>query len=115
MMDDDYMYFACLMCKCGLADGVVSGACHSTANTIRPSLQIIKTKPGTELVSTLFFMETVVPEYGQDGIFLFADCALNQNPTAEELAVIAGTSAASFEEFIDAEAKVALLSYSTFG
>ena len=115
MMDDDYMYFACLMCKCGLADGVVSGACHSTANTIRPSLQIIKTKPGTELVSTLFFMETVVPEYGQDGIFLFADCALNQNPTAEELAVIAGTSAASFEEFIDAKAKVALLSYSTFG
>jgi phosphate acetyltransferase len=114
-MEKDYMYYAVLMCKCGDADGAVSGACHSTANTIRPCLQIIKTKPGTKLVSAFFLMEVPNCEYGENGIFVFADCGLNQNPTAEELAAIAGSSADTFNMLTNKEAKVAMLSYSTMG
>lgn len=114
-IEKDYMYYACLMCKCGDADGAVSGACHSTANTIRPCLQIIKTKPGTKLVSAFFLMEVPDCEYGEDGIFVFSDCGLNQNPTAEELAAIAGSSAESFKMLTGKEPKVAMLSYSTMG
>ena len=84
-IEKDYMYYACLMCKCGDADGAVSGACHSTANTIRPCLQIIKTKPGTKLVSAFFLMEVPDCEYGEDGIFVFSDCGLNQNPQQRNL------------------------------
>ncbi len=114
-IEKDYMYYACLMCKCGDADGAVSGACHSTANTIRPCLKIIKTKPGTKLVSAFFLMEVPDCEYGEDGIFVFSDCGLNQNPTAEELAAIAGSSADSFKMLTGKEPKVAMLSYSTMG
>lgn len=114
-IEKDYMYYACLMCKCGDADGAVSGACHSTANTIRPCLQIIKTKPGTKLVSAFFLMEVPDCEYGENGIFVFSDCGLNQNPTAEELAAIAGSSAESFRMLTGKEPKVAMLSYSTMG
>lgn len=114
-IEKDYMYYACLMCKCGDADGAVSGACHSTANTIRPCLQIIKTKPGTKLVSAFFLMEVPDCEYGENGIFVFSDCGLNQNPTAEELAAIAGSSAESFKMLTGKEPKVAMLSYSTMG
>lgn len=111
----DYMYYACLMVKAGDADGVVSGACHSTANTLRPSLQIIKTKPGVKLVSA-FFAE-VVPncEYGADGTFIFADSGLEQNPDPEKLAAIAACSAESFELLTEKEAYVAMLSHSTKG
>lgn len=114
-MEKDYMYYACLMCKAGDADGAVSGACHSTANTIRPCLQIIKTKPGTKLVSAFFLMEVPNCEYGENGIFVFSDCGLNQNPTAEELSAIAGSSADSFKMLTGKDAKVAMLSYSTMG
>lgn len=114
-MENDYMYYACLMCKAGDADGAVSGACHSTANTIRPALQIIKTKPGTKLVSAFFMMAVPNCEYGEDGIFVFSDCGLNQNPTAEELAAIAGSSAESFKMLAGKEPKVAMLSYSSMG
>lgn len=114
-MEKDYMYYACLMCKAGDADGAVSGACHSTANTLRPCLQIIKTKPGVKLVSSFFVMSVPDCDCGKDGTFVFADCGLNQNPTAEELAAIAGSSAESFEVLVGAEAKVAMLSYSTMG
>ena len=115
IIHEDYMYYAVLMCKCGDADGVVSGACHTTANTIRPCLQIIKTKPGVKLVSTLFIMEVQDKSYGSDGLFLFSDCALNTSPNAEELAIIAGTSGYSFKEIIGEEPKIAMLSYSTKG
>lgn len=111
----DYMYFACLMVKAGDADGVVSGACHSTANTLRPALQIIKTKPGTDFVSSYILLEVPDCEFGEQGIFLFGDCGLVQNPTSEELAGIAGATAESFKQLIDAEPKVALLSHSTLG
>lgn len=111
----DYMYYACMLVKIGYADGVVSGACHSSANTLRPSLQIIKTKPGTSLVSSFFLM--VVPNcpYGESGAFVFGDCGLEQNPTPEKLATIAGCSADSFKLLVEAEPKVAMLSHSTKG
>ena len=109
------MYYACMLVKLGYADGVVSGACHSTANTLRPSLQIIKTKPGVSLVSAFFLM--VVPDcnFGDKGTFIFADSGLEQNPTSERLAVIAGTSAETFELLVGSEPKVAMLSHSTKG
>ena len=92
----DYMYYACMLVKEGYADGVVSGACHSSSNTLRPALQIIKTAPGVELVSAFFLM--VVPDckYGYNGTFVFADCGLEQNPTPEKLADIAYSSSKSF-------------------
>ena len=111
----DYMYYACLMVKAGDADGAVSGACHSTANTLRPSLQIIKTKPGTKLVSAFFLMVVPNCEYGANGTFVFADSGLVQNPDPEELAAIAACSAESFELLVQEEAVVAMLSHSTMG
>lgn len=111
----DYMYYACLMVKAGDADGVVSGACHSTANTLRPSLQIIKTKPGVKLVSAFFVMVVPDCEYGADGTFIFADSGLEQNPDPEKLAAIAACSAESFELLTQKEAIVAMLSHSTKG
>ena len=111
----DYMYYACLMVKAGDADGVVSGACHSTANTLRPSLQIIKTKPGVKLVSAFFVMVVPDCEYGANGTFIFADSGLEQNPDPEKLAAIAACSAESFELLAETPAKVAMLSHSTMG
>ena len=111
----DYMYYACLMVKAGDADGVVSGACHSTANTLRPSLQIIKTKPGVKLVSAFFVMVVPNCEYGEKGTFIFADSGLEQNPDPEKLAAIAACSAESFELLVEKEAKVAMISHSTMG
>ena len=111
----DYMYYACLMVKAGDADGVVSGACHSTANTLRPSLQIIKTKPGVKLVSAFFLMVVPDCEYGANGTFVFADSGLVQNPDSEELAAIAASSAESFELLVQENAYVAMLSHSTKG
>ena len=103
------------MVKMKDADGVVSGACHSTANTLRPSLQIIKTKPGTKLVSAFFLMVVPNCEYGENGTFLFADSGLEQNPDPEKLAAIAISSAESFELLVEKPAKVALMSHSTKG
>lgn len=111
----DYMYYACMLVKLGYADGVVSGACHSTANTLRPSLQIIKTKPGVKLVSSFFLMIVPNCEYGLNGTFIFADCGLEQNPTPDKLAAIAASSAESFQKLVGETPKVALLSHSTMG
>lgn len=112
---EDYVYYACMLVKVGKADGCVSGACHSTSNTLRPALQIIKTKPGVELVSAFFLM--VVPEcnLGANGTFIFADCGLEQNPDANKLAAIAQSSAESFNLLVEVEPKVAFLSHSTMG
>lgn len=108
-------YFGVMMIKAGDADGLVSGACHSTADTLRPSLQILKTKPGTKLVSSFFIVVVPDCDLGEHGTFVFSDCGLNQNPNAEELAEIAKSSAASFSSLVGAEPKVAMLSYSTMG
>lgn len=114
-MTKDYMYYACLMCKCGDADGAVSGACHSTGNTIRPALQLLKTKPGISSVSGFFVMEVPNCECGENGVFVFADCAVNTDFDSPKLAEIAGLSAESFKSFVGAEPKVAMLSYSSKG
>lgn len=109
------LYYGVMMVKEGDADGMVAGAVSSSANVLRPSLQILKTAPDTKLVSA-FFIE-VVPncQFGEKGTFLFADAALNENPDAEALSEIAISSAKSFETLVEAEAKVAMLSYSTYG
>ena len=111
----DNVYFGMMMVKNEDADGLVSGAAHSTADTLRPALQILKTAPGTKLVSSFFMM--IVPdwEYGENGTFVFSDCGLNQNPTSEELSEIAISSAKSFEQLVGKDSKVAMLSYSTYG
>ena len=111
----DYAYYGCLMIKNGDADGLVSGACHSTADTLRPCLQIVKTKPGTKLVSAFFLMVVPDCEYGAEGTFIFADSGLNQNPNPEELAAIAVSSAESFKMLTGEEPKVAMLSHSSKG
>ena len=112
---EDYMYYACMLVKTGLADGVVSGACHSSANTLRPALQIIKASKDVPLVSAFFLMIVPNCKYGEQGTFIFADSGLVQNPNSEELAAIAASSAKSFKDLVIAEPVVALLSHSTKG
>ena len=112
---NDATYFGTMMVKMGDADGLVSGACHSTANTLRPALQILKTAPGTKLVSAFFIMCTDKEEYGERGTLLFADCGLNIDPTADELSEIALASAHTWTRFMSDEPKVAMLSVSTMG
>ena len=111
----DPSYYAVMMVKQGDADGMVSGAIHSSADTIRPSLQILKTAPGTKLVSAFFIMNVPNCEYGHNGTFIFGDCGLNQDPTADEVSEIAISSAASYKQLIQDEPRVAMLSYSTYG
>ena len=115
LIKEDYMYFSCMLVKEGWADGIVSGACHSTSNTLRPALQIVKTKKDCKLVSGFFLMEVPDCKYGENGVFVFADCGLVQNPTSEELAHIANSSADSFELLTEKKAKIAMLSHSTKG
>ena len=115
ILHTQYPYYGVMMVKMGDADGMVSGACHSTADTLRPCLQILKTKPGTKLVSAFFVMVVPDCDMGENGTFVFADCGLNQNPTSEELAAIAQSSAESFKQLVGADPRVAMLSYSTMG
>ncbi|MCR5186628.1 MAG: phosphate acetyltransferase [Clostridia bacterium] len=110
----DEVHFGMMMLKMGDADGLISGAIHSTSDTLRPALQILKTAPGTKLVSAFFLMVVPNCDYG-DGVFVFGDCGLNQNPTSEELAEIAYSSSKSFEQLVGKESRVAMLSYSTKG
>lgn len=112
---NDYLTFGIVMVKAGDADGMVAGACHSTAETLRPALQILKTAPGVKLVSAFFVMDTKFKDQGENGTFLFADCGLNQDPTAEELATIAETSYRSFKSLIGPKPVIAMLSHSTKG
>lgn len=111
----DFTTFGVVMVKVGEADGLVSGACHSTANTLRPALQILKTKPGCSMVSAFFVMDVPNCEYGHNGTFVFADSGLNQEPSSEELAEIANASAQSYIELIDDDPKVAFISHSSKG
>lgn len=111
----DPIYFGMMMVKQGDSDGLVSGACHSTANTLRPALQILKTAPDTKIVSAFFVMVVPNCEYGEEGVFVFGDSGLVENPTPEELTEIAISSSKSFHQLTGAESKVALLSYSTYG
>ena len=112
---NDYLTFGIVMVKANDADGMVAGACHSTADTLRPALQILKTAPGVKLVSAFFLMVVPDCEYGDDGVFVFGDCGLNQNPNPEELAAIAESSAESYRMLTGNEPRVAMLSHSSKG
>ena len=111
----DSTHFAMMMVKSGEVDGLVSGAAHSTADTLRPALQILKTAPNTKLVSAFFVMCVPDCKYGENGVFVFSDCGLNENPDAESLSEIAISSSKSFEQLVGKKAEVAMLSYSTYG
>lgn len=113
----DRTIFGALMLKAGDVDGYVSGACHSTANTLRPGLQVIKTAPGISTVSSSFIM--VAPEGGNkyipEGVALFGDCAINIEPSSEQLADIAVATAETAKKIAGVEPRVAMLSFSTKG
>lgn len=111
----DPLYLGCLMIKTGDADGELAGARGTTADTIRPAFQILKTKPGISVVSGAFLMFTKAQEYGENGFLLFADCAVNPCPTAEELAQIAVSTAQTAKSLGGVEPRVAMLSFSTQG
>lgn len=112
---ENVLYYGVMMVKSGDADGMVAGAVNSTSDVLRASLQILKTAPGTKLVSSFFVM--IVPDctYGENGTFIFSDAGLNVNPNADELSEIALSSAKSFEALAQAEPRVAMLSYSSYG
>ena len=109
------VFYGMMMIKLGKADGLVSGACHSTADTLRPALQILKTAPGTKLVSSFCVLDVPNCEFGENGVLVFSDCGLNQKPNEEELSEIAISTAKSYKQIIGKEPRVAMLSYSTFG
>ena len=112
----DYTMYAALMLKAGDVDGLVSGACHSTANTLRPGLQVIKTAPGINTVSSSFIM--ISPrenQYNPDGVAVFGDCAINIEPDANQIADIAISSAETAQKIAGIEPRVAMLSFSTKG
>ena len=111
----DPLYFGNIMLKDNQADGLVAGAAHSTADVLRPALQIVKTLPDTKLVSAFFVMEVPNCEHGECGTLIFGDCGLNENPTAEQLSEIAISSARSCEQLIGKEPRIGMLSYSTKG
>lgn len=111
----DPMYFGTMMVKLDHADGLVSGAVHTTGDLLRPGLQIIKTAPGISTVSSFFIMLVPDCEHGKNGMLLFSDCAVNPNPTAEQLASIAISTADTAKNLCNMEPKVAMLSFSTKG
>ena len=113
LIENDYMYLACLLVLDNKADGIVSGAIHSSSNTLRPALQVIKGKEA--LVSSFFLMETNSKDLGEEGYFIFADCGLNQDPNSNDLATIAKHSIDSYKQLIGDNPKVAFLSHSTYG
>lgn len=111
----DNVYYGTMMVKLGDADGMVSGAIHTTGETLKPALQIIKTAPNNSIVSSFFIMNVPNSSYGNDGLFLFGDCAINPNPNAQELADIAIQTAQNAKILLDMDPRIALLSFSTKG
>lgn len=109
------LFFGATMVRAGDADGMVAGAVNSSANVLRSALQVVKTAPGTRIVSAFFLMVVPDCELGANGTFVFADCGLNQNPNSEQLAAIAGSSAQTFKQLVGEEPRVAMLSHSTVG
>ena len=115
ILTSNYLFFGCMLVKMKLADGMVGGATTPTANLLRPSLQILQTAPESKLVSAFFVLDVPNCEMGADGVFIFADCGLNQNPSSEELAHIASDSAKTFETLVGKKPITAMPSHSTMG
>lgn len=111
----DPLYFGTMMVKLDDADGMVSGAVHTTGDLLRPGLQIIKTAPGVSVVSSFFIMMVPGSKYGEEGMLLFSDCAVNPNPTYEQLSAIAIATADTAKRLCKVEPRVAMLSFSTMG
>lgn len=112
---EDPLYLACLMIKNGDADGEIAGAQNTTGNVLRPAFQIVKTAPGISVVSGAFLMFIPNKSYGEDGVMVFADCAVLPNPTAEELAQIAVSTGQTARDIAGFEPRIAMLSFSTKG
>ena len=115
LIKNNYLYFGDMLVKLGYADGLVAGAVNSSANVLRAALQTIKTAKDSKVVSSFFIMDVPDCEYGANGIFLYSDCGMIQNPTSEELVEIAYSSSKSFKQLIGIEPVIAMLSHSTLG
>ncbi|OEU71068.1 MAG: phosphate acetyltransferase [Desulfuromonadales bacterium C00003093] len=112
---EDNLYFAAMMVHRGDAGGAVAGADNTTGDVLRAAFQVVGTAPGMNTVSSVFLMVTKTPDFGENGVLCFADCAVNPNPSAQALAEIAVSTAASCKSFLGVDARVAMLSFSTKG
>ncbi len=115
LVTTDNVYFATMMIKTGAVDGLVGGASCATVKILSPALRVLKTAPGAPMVSSIFLMEVPNCELGENGVFAFADCALEIQPTAEKLAHIASLASQGFNRLLGKEARIALLSHSSYG
>jgi len=115
LLQENPLFLGCMLVKDGVADGMVAGAVYSTADVLRPAMQIVKTAPGVAMVSTYFVMVVPNCEFGNNGMFIFSDCGLVQNPDAAQLATIAESSAKTYSALTGDEPIVAMLSHSTKG